>query len=310
MAWKYWDRREDWTGPRGYLLEKDGAITAHAGIWPLTFGAGDNALRGIHMIDWASAKEAPGAGLALVQKLAAMFDFIFSIGGSEMTCKVLPAFGFVEYTKEWKGVRPLRPLRQILTHQTRTWTLAPRLLRNWWWAMPKSSSSYKSWKAREIRPEEISPELYLSGNVADAGCSPRPPGFFEYLLRCPLTRFHLYGIAEGGEPKGHFAISLVRGQARVAGVWLRQPTREAWTAAYLLAGETALGLKGAYELVASGSGGVSRQGAAQAGFRTVEGLPVYMLNKKRNLTLSAEFPFQLSDSDAPFLDAGTASYWS
>ena len=75
MAWKYWDQRNDWNGPRSYVMMRDGVITAHAGLWPMTFGEGAGAVRGIHMIDWASAKEAPGAGLALVQKLAGMFDF-------------------------------------------------------------------------------------------------------------------------------------------------------------------------------------------------------------------------------------------
>jgi len=99
MTGIYWDRRDDWSGPRSYVLLRDGAIVAHAGIWPIPYRTGADALRGVHMIDWASAKDSPGAGLALVQKLAAMFDFIVSIGGSEMTCKVLPAFGFVECTR-------------------------------------------------------------------------------------------------------------------------------------------------------------------------------------------------------------------
>jgi len=49
------------------------------------------------MIDWASAEEAPGAGLVLVQTLAGIFDFILAIGGSAMTQKALPSFGFVEH---------------------------------------------------------------------------------------------------------------------------------------------------------------------------------------------------------------------
>jgi len=309
IAWKYWDRRDDWTDPRSYVLEKDGVIIAHAGIWPVTFGAGADGVRGLSMIDWASAKESPGAGLVLVQKLAAMFDFIYSIGGSEMTCKVLPAFGFVEYRREWIGVRPLRPLRQILTHQTRTWKLAPRLIRNWWWAMPKGLSPWKNCKAVEILPQEVSQDIYLS-QMADASFSPRPPDFFEYLLRCPVARFRLYGIVDGPELRGHFAIGVLRGQARIAGVWMREPSHEAWAAAYFLALQTALGLDGAYEIVAVGSEGTSRGGAAQAGFRIMQGPLVYMLDKKKKLALSPEFQFQLSDDDRAFLDTGAASYWT
>src|SRR3984893_13934269 len=155
MAWKYWDRRDDWEGPRSFVLERNDVIVAHVGIYPLTFGTGE--VRGVHMIDWASAKDCPGAGLALVRKLNTMFDFIYAIGGSEMTRKVLPAFGFVEYARQWRGARPLRPFQQILKHQYRNWKLAPRLVRNFLWALPNASESVpEGWKAEEIGSGDVS----------------------------------------------------------------------------------------------------------------------------------------------------------
>jgi hypothetical protein len=301
MAWKYWDRRDDWTGPRSYVLEKEGAIVAHAGIWPTTFGVGEAAVRGIHMIDWASAKESAGSGLALVQKLAAMCDFMVGIGGSEMTRKVLPAFGFAEHTRVWRGALPLRPLRQILTHQYRNWKLGPRLARNYWLST-KGTTPYKSWTAKEIAPDEIS--------QADARFSPRPATFFEYILRCPAAKVSLHGIFDGGTIKGHFALSVLQGQARIAGLWLSEPTQDAWAAGYYLARQTARRLPGANEIVAVGSEGPSGAGAAQAGFQITGGPWVYLLNKKKKLSLPADFQFQTSDDDEAFLDLGTASYWT
>ncbi len=38
---------------RSYILERDGTIVTHARLWPLTFGMGESAVRGIRMIDWA-----------------------------------------------------------------------------------------------------------------------------------------------------------------------------------------------------------------------------------------------------------------
>ena len=303
MTWKYWGRRDDWTAPRSYVLEKEGAITAHAGLWPVTFGEGPDALRGIQMIDWASARESAGAGLALVQKLAFMFDFIYSVGGSEMTRKALPAFGFVEYTRQWHGVRPLRPVRQMLTHQTRNWKLLPRLVRNTLWALSKNVSPYKNWRAVAMEPREMSPAF-------DAAAAPRPPAFFEYLLRCPGARFSFYNIVDGREVQGHFALNVVRGQAKVAGVWLREPARDAWTAAYLLTQQAARHLPGANEIVISGSEGLSRESAAQAGFQLQPGPAVYLLDKKHKLTLPPNFQFQLSDDDTISLDTGAPSYWT
>ena len=106
------------------------------------------------MIDWCAAKGSPGTGLALVQKLAAMFDFMYSIGGSDQTRKVLPAFGFVEVTKAWTAARPLRPLRQILTHQTVNWKLAPRLARNCLWSKSPAADA-PGWRTVVITRDHI-----------------------------------------------------------------------------------------------------------------------------------------------------------
>jgi len=302
MAWKYWDRRDDWAGPRGYVLERDGVLVAHAGIYPLTLGAG--AVRGVQMIDWASAGESPGAGLALLQKLDAMFDFVYSIGGSEMTCRILPAFGFVECARQWKGARPLRPFQQILKHQHRDWKLAPRLIRNSLWALPKTPGGrlQQDWKSKEIGPGEIC--------EADTSFSPRPPAFFEYLLRCPIIQVRLYGIQDKGGRAGHFAIGVLRGQARVAGVWLRHPDPDAWQAAFSLAQQAAAQLEGAWEIAAAGTEGPSERGAARSGLRIIGHTPVYLLNRKGKLSLPPDFQFQLSDDDGFFLDSGNSSYWT
>ena len=109
MAWKYWDARDDWDEPRSYALERDGRLIAHAALWPLIF-PGEHSIRGIQMIDWCAAKDSPGVGLTLVQKLASLFDFMYSIGGSDMTLKVLPAFGFVETTQVWTAARSFHGL--------------------------------------------------------------------------------------------------------------------------------------------------------------------------------------------------------
>jgi hypothetical protein len=306
MKWKYWDRRDDWEGPRSYVLEREGVIVAHAGIWPVNLGE----VRGVQMIDWASAKESPGAGLAVLQKLNNLFDFIYSIGGSEMTCKILPAFGFAECTKQWRGARPLRPLRQIATHQHRNWKLAPRLARNFLWSLPKAKDRLnEGWKSEEICPGEVSAG-FCSQSMAETHFSPRSPGFFEYLLRCPVIRTRLYAIRDKDGPRGHFAVGVLRGQARVAGVWLSDPNLQAWQAAWSLAQKAAGRLEGACEIATAGSEGISEQAAVHAGLRIAGHTPVFLLNKKGKLSLPPDFQFQLSDDDAFFLDAGNSSYWT
>jgi hypothetical protein len=298
MAWKYWAARDDWSEPRSYALERDGRLIAHAGIWPMVF-PGENPTRGVQMIDWCAAKNCPGVGVTLMQKLAARFDFMYSIGGSDMTSKVLPAFGFEEATQVWTAARPLRPLRQLFTHQTVNWKLAPRLVRNWAWANSPAAGSLGDWKTIALRASEI-----------PAGCTPRAGAFFEYLLHCPLVNYELHGIANDRGVQGHFVIGVVRAQARIAGVWLRNPSEENWRIAYTLAQQTAHRLVGANEVIARGSVGTSEQAAAEAGLRIIKKTPVYLLNKKGKLNLPADFQFQLCDDDSAFLDSGRTSYYT
>lgn len=291
MGWKYWDRREDWPEPRSYVLERDGHFIAHAGLCPMVF----ESATGVHMIDWVSAKDAPGAGLAIVQKLAAKFDFIFAIGGSELTIKVLPAL-FAETAHAWTAARPLRPVRQILTHQEQNWKLPARLARNFAWSKSRAAKPLPGWKSVSISPDEI---VYRE----------RPPEFFSWLLRCPTAHFSLHGISKDGEPQGHFVITVIRGQARVA-VWLRQPSPEHWRAAYSLAQGTALGLKDAFEIAARGTDGPSAAAAAKSGLHVVNRAPVYLLNKRTGFRFPPDFQFQFSEDDQAFLDTGVAQYYT
>ena len=299
MKWKYWTERGDWSGPRAYLLEREGAVTAFAGLWPVTFGSGADAARGVHMIDWASAKEAPGAGLALVQKLGAMFDFILAIGGSDMTQTVLPAFGFAECARQWEGARPLRPLRQMFTHQRRNWKLPARWARNTLWALRPMAGTGTS-RFVEVAPERMRADTGARG-------MPRPSAFFEFLAKCPMTPFRFYAITDGNEERGYFGLSLVRGQARVAGLWLSDAGNN-WQEAYALALRAAKAIRGANEVIAVGTGAETKEAAAAAGFHVLDGAPVYLLNKKGKLRLPPDFQFQLSDDDHAFLDTGAVDY--
>lgn len=307
MAWKYWDGRDDWQGPRGYVLERDDVIVAHAGIYPMTFGQG--AIRGMHMMDWASDSASPGAGLALLQKLSVLFDFIYASGGSEMTRKVLPAFGFVECARQWRAARPLRPMRQMLAHQSRGWRRGARLVRNLAWSLTMPVRISGAWSAQEVDPATLS-DRFSAVLPSTARVSPRPPEFFGYLARCPVLRIRTFRMTESGLDRGHFAIGVLRGQARLSGVWLNEPDDRGWQAAYALAQHVARGLDDANELVCAGTRGASERAAKSAGLRVVGSAPVYLLNKKGKLPLRDDFQFQLADNDGAFFDHDAAAYWT
>jgi hypothetical protein len=307
LKWKYWHKRDDWSGPRSYLLERGDKVLAHVGLWPVCLQVeGDEIQRGIQMIDWAAAKDAPGTGIALVQRLANTFDFIYSIGGSEMTQKVLPAFGFREYAKTWNGARPLRPVRQIVSHPARNWKLFPRLLRNGFWSL-YPPLVILGWRADPVFPEDLPKEFATLRNPQGRSFV-RERGFFEYLLSCPGAKFQLYSVCGPNGERGLFLLSIVRHQARVAGIWLHSPNRESWKNCFALSQQAAALFPEACEVAARGAQSTSSDAAAASGFRLRSGPSVYLLDRKGKFP--RDFEFQMTDDDLCFFDDGTLSYWT
>ena len=307
MKWKYWDPREDFEGPRSYVLERNNLLLAHAGLWPVTMrNGGGERVRGIHMMDWAAAPNAPGAGLALVQKLSGMFDFIYGIGGSEITQKVLPALGFIEHATTWRGARPLRPLRQILSHPDRNWKLPARLVRNVLWSLYPMVAPKSGWEVVATTPQQSADLLTALSRGKDF--LPRTQAFFEYLLRCPNATFQLHMVHDPGGARGLFALARVRRQVRLAGLWLRDPDHESWKQAHILAQKSAAQIEEGCEFVALGTQGRSADAATSSGLHLCGGPAVYLLDKKRNL--SRDVQFQLCDNDSVFSDSGRVGYWT
>ena len=306
MRWKYWDTREDWEEPRSLVMEKDGRLAAHVGLWPLTWRRDGVVLRGVHMIDWAASREAPGAGVALLQRVVRQFDFVFSIGGSDITRKVLPSFGFKVAGEAWRAARPLHPVTQALTHQQRSWKLLPRLGRNLVWARFPAPAIPAGWRAAPLTQS-----AQLAFPCGDGPFGHRPLGFLEYLRRCPAASIESYGIANpAGGVAGCFTLCTVQRQARIAGVWLREPSAEHLRIAYQLARREALaggGEAAAAELLASGSDEASREAARLAGFHKFAGTPVYLYDKPGRLS-GAHLQFQLADNDIMFLTDGHPNY--
>ena len=296
MHWKYWDAREDWAEPRSLIMEKDGRIVAHAGLWPLPAQQDDAALRGVHMIDWAASREAPGAGVALLQRVVRTFDFVIGVGGTDSTRKVLPGFGFKVAGEAWLAARPLRPLAQVRTHQQRSWKLIPRLGRNLLWSRFPAPAIPAGWQAAELTGAT---QLPFAPDEAPFGH--RPFGFLEYLGRCPSARIQSYGIRNpAGDPAGCFTLCTVQRQARIAGVWLREASAEQFRIAYLLARREAHAAGEAAELLAGGFDTASREGAGLAGFRGFAYTPVFLYDKPGRLA-GAHLQFQLADNDLMFL---------
>jgi hypothetical protein len=290
LRWKYWSEREDFQEPRSYVIEKDGRIVAHAGLWPLTLRTWPKIDRGVHMIDWAADPATPGAGVSLLQRLTKSLDFVYAIGGSEMTQSVLPKFGFRTVAETLTWARPIRPWKQVLHHQTRDLRLALRLARNIWWSRIPGKAIERDWTAVETpNAEGIFPSY-----------SERDEAFFRYLQKCPVGRYLAFHIVQGGQKLGFIALLAVREQTRVAGIWLENHSVENWRVAFHLVQDVALKYTGTSEVVARCSTQISASAARQAGMRLRARAPVFLF-RKSNPSESLPIHFQLSDDDAIFL---------
>jgi len=290
LRWKYWSEREDFQEPRSYVIEKDGRIVAHVGLWPFTVRTGPKIERGVHMIDWAADPAAPGAGVSMLQRLTKSFDFVYSIGGSEMTQAVLTKFGFSVVAETLTWARPIRPWKQMLHHQSKDLRLPLRLARNIWWSRRPHKVIGQGWMAVEADSAEGILPLY----------SERDEAFFRYLQKCPVARYLAFHLVKEGQKLGFIALLAVREQTRVAGVWLDNYSIENWCAAFHLLQGVALRYTGTSEVVARCSTQISASAASQAGMRVRARAPAFLF-RKSDRGESLPLHFQLCDNDSVFL---------
>ena len=301
LHWKLWAPREDYTEPRSYVLERNGNIIAHAGIWPILLRTSAGSVRGCHLFDWAADSRALGAGVAIVQRIGEMFDFVYAIGGAQMTQKIIPAIGFKKVGEEWAAARPLRPFRQVLTHQYKDWRMPARLVRNAMWSVIPMSLRAGGWAIQEGPADEN-----------DRAASPdnlRSSTFFRYLQTCPTAEIKVFEIRKDDHNAGRFALSLLCNQARIAGIWLNDPSSENLYAGYALAQQVARTAGVAYEITSTGSRQLSEQAAVSSGLRIRKRTPIYLLSFGE-VQLPATFDFQMADTDAVFQSSGETCYWT
>lgn len=298
LRWKYWNAREDCPEPRSFVGERDGRIVAHVGLWPVTVRTGTRSERGVHAMDWAADRHVLGAGWILIKNLTRTFDFVYGIGGEESTRLILPKLGFRTVVETLTWAHPIRPWRQMLKHQSKDWKLAPRFVRNFYWSKIPVWRVPRGWA---FVPGAASAEV-LAVLAAE-----RDESFFRYLQQCPVANCLTFNILNEGRIVGFFALLVIGEQARLAGVWLVDPSPETWRIAFHLAQDAALQCTGASEIIARGTTEASVIGAQQAGMRLRERTPVVLFRKDVSEFLPS-LQFHLCDSDALFITGGLATF--
>ena len=306
MAWKYWDARPDWTGSRSFVVRHDGAIVAHAAVWPVRVCVSRRVIPAAHLIDWAADPEHPGAGFWLLRQIGAKVPLLIATGGSEITRRILPAIGFRPQGEIGIFARPMRPLRQALATRPRTWRLPARWLRNTVWRLSSSRSLPRGWSARPLAPEEAAPQLWPQPSPGTA-VTARDAAFYRYFVDSPSTRHVLFGLEKDGERVGYFCLAFAPHVARIADLWMPSTLVEDWCAGFRTAAVVAARERDVHEVSAWASMALGKEALQRAGFRPRDGAAVSVFGDRRILggrTLHA----QMLDCDASFFSGEAGSY--
>lgn len=311
LHWKYWRSRPDWPGSRSFVLTDGRAILAHGAVvpgmcrWPGMRG------RVLHMIDWAARRTEIGAGVALMKQVGQGADFLFGIGGSAQTLKLMPQIGYQQRGKVSGYVRSLSP-RALLQRPARpAWKRLPRFARSALWFMTAPDPDVGEWRARRIATDEV-------GRLADVlpveraglGVFERSEALFRYLLECPIVPMELYLMERAGLVGGYFLLSYAPGQARLADCWMASDEAADWRALLHSAVRQTLHRAELAELVAWSSDPGLAQALMGCGFHRRLHLPIY-LRGSRELPIPREpVRVQMLENDAAYLYFGAGELWA
>src|SRR5437016_7399741 len=306
MAWKYWTARPDWEGPRSFTARHQGAIVAHAAVWPVRMRVSGQEVTVVHAIDWAADRKYPGVGTWLLRQIAAKVRMMVAIGGSDISRGIFPAIGFRPQGELYEFARPVRPLRQALTTAERNWKLPARLLRSTFWRLSHPLSLPRGWSATPLAPEEV-PEGLWPRPTPNTAVTARGPGFYRYFADSPFAQHVLFGLQKEREPTGYFCLAFAPLVARIADLWLPSTNVEDWCAGFRTAAVVAASQKRVYEVSAWASTALGKEGLSRAGF-LLRGRSAVSLFGDAKMLEGRELHMQMLDSDASFVSGEVGSY--
>jgi hypothetical protein len=305
LSWKYWLPRDNEEGSRSYVLAGNEGIEAHCGVLPARLHCGHGRTRVAHFIDWAADPRTFGAGVRLLRKIAAFSGKLMAIGGSTDTRKILPLMGFGPANEAVFFARPVRPFRQAFKHQQRDWRLPARVVRNALWATFPIIKKPVGWSIEPISPTAVPAELW-SPHASPWPTRERSSFVYAHYLACPFMRFQLFLIHLRQRPVGCILIGFALGQARVADVWVIEPSPECYEAAYRLALVASLTDPTVVEVIALASIPWRLDALQRCGFREFRRESIMVCPFED--VPSGGFDCQLLDNDTAFLTFSAPSY--
>ncbi len=231
QAWKYFAAHPWWPTTRSYVLESGNEIAAHGCIAPIRFSFSGSILESMVIIDWASGKLVPGAGLLLYRRCIELQKAsLFAIGGSSDTVRILPEVHWFKPKADMKWyARVLKPWGRFLRSNRGARDLL-KLLRNLQWTLGHPLPEAGLWTCRPARPDD--PVFIPAGDFVPIH---RTKEWIDYLRACPAAKCSFWILEHKGVPSGHALVANLGGSARIAdfalqGKVTQQTTTEAFSA--------------------------------------------------------------------------------
>ena len=310
LHWKYWRERTDSADPRSFVLTDGRNLLAHGAAMPGLLRWGPRRARVIHMIDWAARRDAVGAGVQLMKHVGGLTEFLFGVGGSAQTLKIMPLIGYRLCGTVVGYARPLSPLALLRQPTRARWKLGPRFGRTLLWTLAAGTREVGGLAARRIGPDDI--EQIAGVLPTEDGSLPfleRPPGFLRHALACPIVPMELYSVERAGRIRGYFVLSFVPGQARLADWWIDSREPSARSALLGLAVDQVKARPGLAELVTWSSDPDISGSLIDCGFRERLTLPIYFRASVGREVPGQGVRVQMLDNDAFYLHFENDELW-
>jgi hypothetical protein len=302
MRWKYFEPRPDWLGTRSYSMFRGGHIFAHGCVVPVTFRTPSGRVTSMRVIDWAGGRTVPAAGVLVMRKMAEMTDTVLAIGGSPDAVRVFPKMGFEDRGSVGIFVRVVRPWRQFRTDPyPRGWKAPLRLGRSMLWSRTPLPPAPKGWTAERVERFDGCIDSIPSFEPKTFTTTERSDGMLNYMLSHPDKLFSGFLLRQGTRLRGHFMLSHVCGQTRIAEARVDSEQAEDWQAAINLATLEAAKDPRTSEIVAVSSIEPGREAIRRNGYRYRRQDTIFVLDPKHRLADAPQLDLNLLAGDESYL---------
>jgi hypothetical protein len=303
LNWKYLYPRSEWTGSRGFVLERDRRIIAYGGVLPAVLQLPNGEVcKSCTLIDWAADRTVPAAGVALMNKVLEKAGTMFIIGGTPTARKLLPKIGFRSAGEVTAYARWVRPLREFWIRPKTSRSIL-RLAHSVAHSIHSKSTSVKDWDSVRVNQFEQSLQILLNRQSASMTFRQRSVETLNYMLKCPALEMSGFLLRRKQAVVGYFILGKMEWEGRLVDILVDSADPQAWELAYATATHAIVNEPKVCRIFAWATAPPLREALLKNGFWLQDKKPIVVRDPRNLLVDALPFDLQLMDGEAAFLVA-------